>query len=44
MPSAPVNPAVEAVSAFFPCFNDEATIGSMVNLVVTTMETLGVDG
>ena len=24
--SAPVNPAVEAVSAFFPCYNDEATI------------------
>jgi glycosyltransferase involved in cell wall biosynthesis len=39
-----VNPAVEAVSAFFPCFNDEATIASMVNLAVTTMEQVGVDG
>ena len=39
-----MNPAVEAVSAFFPCFNDEATIASMVNLVVDTMEHVGVDG
>ena len=38
-----MNPAVEAVSAFFPCFNDEATIGSMVKLVVSTMEQIGVD-
>ena len=30
VPSAPVNPAVEAVSVFFPCYNDEATIASMV--------------
>ena len=28
--SDPVNPAVEAVSVFFPCYNDEATIARMV--------------
>jgi glycosyltransferase involved in cell wall biosynthesis len=39
-----VNPAVEAVSAFFPCFNDAATIASMVNLAMTTLDRLGVDG
>jgi glycosyltransferase involved in cell wall biosynthesis len=44
VPSSPLNPAVEAVSAFFPCFNDEATIASMVNLAMTTMEQIGVDG
>jgi glycosyltransferase involved in cell wall biosynthesis len=39
-----MNPAVEALSVFFPCFNDEATIASMVNLAVTTMDAVGVDG
>jgi glycosyltransferase involved in cell wall biosynthesis len=40
----PPNPAVTSVSAFFPCFNDEATIASMVNLAVTTIERIGADG
>jgi glycosyltransferase involved in cell wall biosynthesis len=39
-----VNPAVESISAFFPCFNDEATIASMVNAAVKTIEGLGADG
>ena len=41
--SDPVNPAVEAVSVFFPCYNDEATIASMVELVVATIGRVGVD-
>ena len=40
--SAPVNPAVEAVSVFFPCYNDEATIASMVALAVATLDRVGV--
>ena len=28
VPRPPVNPAVESISAFFPCYNDEATIGA----------------
>jgi glycosyltransferase involved in cell wall biosynthesis len=44
VPSSPLNPAVEEISAFFPCFNDEATIASMVNLALTTMDEIGVDG
>ena len=36
--SDPVNPAVEAVSAFFPCYNDEATIARMVEVAVATIE------
>jgi glycosyltransferase involved in cell wall biosynthesis len=38
-----VNPAVRSISAFFPCYNDEATIASMVDLVVATMERAGVE-
>ena len=37
-----MNPAVEAISAFFPCYNDEATIASMVRLAVATFERVGV--
>jgi glycosyltransferase involved in cell wall biosynthesis len=37
-----LNPAVEAISAFFPCYNDEATIASMVRLAVATFERVGV--
>jgi glycosyltransferase involved in cell wall biosynthesis len=37
-----MNPAVVAVSAFFPCYNDEATIASMVNVAVATLERVGV--
>ena len=42
MSSDPVNPAVEAISVFFPCYNDEATIASMVRLAVATFERVGV--
>jgi glycosyltransferase involved in cell wall biosynthesis len=47
VPRAPVNPhnpAIESVSAFFPCYNDEATIASMVNLARGTIERIGADG
>jgi glycosyltransferase involved in cell wall biosynthesis len=44
VPRAPVNPAVESVSAFFPCFNDEATIAHMVELAGKTLDVCGVDG
>jgi glycosyltransferase involved in cell wall biosynthesis len=40
--SDPVNPAVEAISVFFPCFNDEATIAQMVRVAVATLERVGV--
>lgn len=36
--------AVESVSAFFPCYNDEATIGSVVESAAGTLDRLGVDG
>jgi glycosyltransferase involved in cell wall biosynthesis len=36
----PVNPAVTAVSAFFPCYNDADAIGKMVHDVYTTLEKL----
>ncbi|HSO94995.1 MAG TPA: glycosyltransferase family 2 protein [Acidimicrobiia bacterium] len=39
-----MNPAVESISAFFPCFNDEPTIGSMVNLAFATIEKVGAEG
>jgi glycosyltransferase involved in cell wall biosynthesis len=39
-----LNPAVEEISAFFPCYNDAATIASMVNLTLTTMDDVGVVG
>ena len=38
------NPAVTSVSAFFPCFNDEATIGNVVLACARTLDRLGVDG
>jgi len=38
-----VNPAVEAVSVFFPCYNDEATIAWMVEVAVATLGRIGVD-
>jgi glycosyltransferase involved in cell wall biosynthesis len=44
VPRAPVNEAVGAVSAFFPCYNDEATIGSVVESVGGTLDRVGVDG
>src|SRR6266568_1229349 len=39
-----VNPAVEAVSAFFPCYNDEETIGSVVESAAASLDHTGVDG
>ena len=39
-----MNPAVESISAFFPCFNDEATIASMVETAFATIEQVGVHG
>ena len=44
MSRAPVNRAVHSVSAFFPCYNDEATIARMVALVGRTIDECGVDG
>ncbi len=44
MSRTPVNPAVESISAFFPCYNDEATIASMVNLAFVTIDKVGADG
>ena len=38
-----MNPAVQAVSVFFPCYNDEATIARMVEVAVATIGRLGVD-
>jgi glycosyltransferase involved in cell wall biosynthesis len=40
--SDPVNPAVEAISVFFPCYNDEATIAEMVRVAVATLARVGV--
>ena len=37
-----MNPAVEAVSVFFPCYNDEATIAWMVDVAVATLDRIGV--
>ena len=37
-----MNPSVEAISVFFPYYNDEATIASMVRVAVATLERVGV--
>jgi glycosyltransferase involved in cell wall biosynthesis len=42
--NAPVNPAVQSISAFFPCYNDEATIGRMVDAAAKTIDECNVDG
>ncbi len=39
-----MNRAVESVSAFFPCYNDEATIGTMVEAAAATLDRVGADG
>jgi glycosyltransferase involved in cell wall biosynthesis len=39
-----VNPAVESISAFFPCYNDAPTIERMVELAARTLDECGVDG
>jgi glycosyltransferase involved in cell wall biosynthesis len=44
VPRSPVNEAVQSVSAFFPCYNDEATIGSVVESAAGTLDRLGADG
>jgi glycosyltransferase involved in cell wall biosynthesis len=38
-----VNRAVESVSAFFPCYNDEPTIGRMIETAVTSLDRVGAD-
>ena len=43
MPGAGVNPAVKSISAFFPCYNDAATIGDVVGAVYATLQQLGID-
>jgi glycosyltransferase involved in cell wall biosynthesis len=43
VPGPPVNPAVEAISAFFPCYNDAYSIETVVRAVYGTLERLGVD-
>ena len=40
----PVNQAVQSITAFFPCYNDAATIATMVRSAVTTIERLGAKG
>ena len=42
MSLTPVNPSVVAISAFFPCYNDQATIAQMVKLTVETFTRVGV--
>lgn len=37
-----MNPAVEAVSVFFPCYNDEATIAGLVRVAAETLARIGV--
>jgi glycosyltransferase involved in cell wall biosynthesis len=39
-----VNEAVESVSAFFPCYNDEATIGAVVETAAATLDRIAADG
>jgi glycosyltransferase involved in cell wall biosynthesis len=39
-----VNRAVESVSAFFPCYNDEATIGVMIEAAASTLDRVGAEG
>ncbi len=43
MSRTPVNGAVESVSAFFPCYNDEATIGRMVETAAGSLDNVGAD-
>ena len=38
-----MNRAVQAVSVFFPCYNDEATISWMVEVAIATLRRIGVD-
>ena len=38
-----MNQAVDSVSAFFPCYNDEATIGRMVETAARSLDNVGAD-
>jgi glycosyltransferase involved in cell wall biosynthesis len=38
-----VNASVESISAFFPCYNDEATIGSVVGSVAAVLDAADLD-
>src|SRR5687768_11202272 len=40
---SPLNPDVEGISAFFPCYNDGPTIASVVTVAHGTLDRLGVD-
>jgi glycosyltransferase involved in cell wall biosynthesis len=42
VPNDPVTPAVVAVSAFFPCYNDEPTIAAMVQVVLGAIDRCGI--
>lgn len=44
MQRARLNPAVESVSVFFPCFNDALTIPGLVDTAVGALDAAGVDG
>jgi glycosyltransferase involved in cell wall biosynthesis len=44
MSLTPVNPAVVSISAFFPCYNDEAMIASMVEAAARTLDKSGANG
>ena len=44
MSGTPLNPAVRSISAFFPCYNDEATIASIVTIALATLEHVGAEG
>jgi glycosyltransferase involved in cell wall biosynthesis len=39
-----VNPAVSSITVFFPCYNDGATIATMVDAAVSTLDRLVVKG
>jgi glycosyltransferase involved in cell wall biosynthesis len=39
-----VNGAVESISAFFPCYNDEATIGPIAEATAASLDHVGADG
>ena len=42
-PPTPMNPAVESISAFFPCYDDAPTIASVVTVAYAALQRLGVD-
>lgn len=44
MTRAQQNPRVASVSAFFPCYNDEATIGTVARAALAAIDRVGADG